>query len=139
MQTLRQQLDALSLADGNGDADGDAEADAEGGTPRPRPRSLREVMGPHEVLAIDGVDVHWPTATVGPPLAPQQQLMEKLLRAVRPAPPPPHATLATRRFPLATRRFPLATRHAPRNPCHPPTPPSTNVPFSTAPSRRVST
>ena len=53
MQALRQQLDALGLAD--------AEAEAEGGTQRPAPP-----LGPHEVLAIDGVDVHWPTATVGP-------------------------------------------------------------------------
>ena len=75
VQALRQQLDALGLAD----------AEAEGGTQRPaRP------LGPHEVLAVDGVDVHWPTATVGPPLAPQQELMEKLLRAVPPPPTPAH-------------------------------------------------
>ena len=65
---LRQHLDALSLADA---------VQAEGCAQRHAPP-----LGPHQVMAIDGVDVHWPTPTVGPPLAPQRELMQKLLRAV---------------------------------------------------------
>lgn len=65
---LRQHLDALSLADA---------VQAEGCTQRHAPP-----LGPHQVMTIDGVDVHWPTPTVGPPLAPQRELMHKLLRAV---------------------------------------------------------
>ena len=84
---LRQHLDALSLADALQAKGFDSVRSISPPLDAVQAEGCRQQhappLGPHQVMAIDGVDVHWPTPTVGPPLAPQRELMHKLLRAVR--------------------------------------------------------